>query len=75
VSGGADGRDTLSPVGPFLIWQQAHPIYLAELLRRGSGPGSALVPCEGVAVAAPIRQGRLDRAEPGRTRRTGLADT
>lgn len=30
----ADGRDTPSDVGEFLIWQQPHLIYLAELLYR-----------------------------------------
>jgi len=31
---GPEGIDSPSPVGGFLIWQQAHPIYLAELLWR-----------------------------------------
>lgn len=31
---GPDGVDCPSPVGGFLIWQQPHPIYLAELLWR-----------------------------------------
>ncbi|AYY15213.1 hypothetical protein EF847_03345 [Actinobacteria bacterium YIM 96077] len=31
---GPDARESPSPVGPFLIWQQPHPIYLAELLYR-----------------------------------------
>ncbi len=31
---GPDGRDSPSGVGVFLIWQQPHPIYLAELLYR-----------------------------------------
>ena len=31
---GPDGADSPSPIGGFLIWQQAHPIYLAELLWR-----------------------------------------
>ena len=26
-----DGRDSPSPIGPLLIWQQPHPIYYAEL--------------------------------------------
>ena len=29
-----DGRDSPSPIGPLLIWQQPHPIYYAELCRR-----------------------------------------
>jgi protein-glucosylgalactosylhydroxylysine glucosidase len=29
-----DGRDSPSPIGPLLIWQQPHPILLAELCYR-----------------------------------------
>ncbi|MFC6081740.1 hypothetical protein [Sphaerisporangium aureirubrum] len=29
-----DGRESPSPIGPFLVWQQPHPIHLAELVRR-----------------------------------------
>jgi len=29
-----DGRESPSPIGTFLIWQQPHPIYLAELVYR-----------------------------------------
>lgn len=32
----ADGRDTPSDVGEFLVWQQPHPIYYAELLYRAN---------------------------------------
>ncbi len=34
-----DGRDSPSPIGPLLIWQQPHPIFYAELayLSRPSG--------------------------------------
>ncbi|WP_422934133.1 hypothetical protein [Sinomonas sp. P47F7] len=31
---GPDGRESPSDIGPFLIWQQPHPIYLAELVFR-----------------------------------------
>ena len=31
---GPDGRDSPSGVGVFLIWQQPHPVYLAELVYR-----------------------------------------
>jgi hypothetical protein len=34
---GPDGREGPSPIAPFLIWQQPHPIFLAELVRRASG--------------------------------------
>ncbi|SER35525.1 hypothetical protein SAMN04487944_103154 [Gracilibacillus ureilyticus] len=33
---GADGRQSPSPVAPGLIWQQPHPIMLAELVYRDS---------------------------------------
>lgn len=29
-----DGRESPSPIGPLLIWQQPHPIYYAELIYR-----------------------------------------
>ncbi|HEX8500470.1 MAG TPA: hypothetical protein VF659_07770 [Pyrinomonadaceae bacterium] len=29
-----DGRDSPSPIGPLLVWQQPHPIFYAELCRR-----------------------------------------
>jgi len=32
---GPDGREAPSQVGVFLVWQQPHPIYYAELLRLG----------------------------------------
>jgi hypothetical protein len=36
---GPDGRESPSEVGAFLIWQQPHPIYYAELLwRHGQDP-------------------------------------
>ncbi|MEO3801524.1 hypothetical protein [Nonomuraea sp. B1E8] len=35
---GPDGRESPSPIGPFLLWQQPHPIFLAELVRRATGP-------------------------------------
>ncbi len=33
---GPEGRDSPSGIGPFLIWQQPHPIYFAELLYRAT---------------------------------------
>ncbi|GAA3282565.1 hypothetical protein [Nesterenkonia halobia] len=36
---GPEGRESPSDIGPFLIWQQPHPIHLAELLRRAGQPG------------------------------------
>ena len=31
------GAESPSGIGPFLVWQQAHPIYYAELVRREHG--------------------------------------
>jgi hypothetical protein len=38
---GPEGMDSPSPIGGFLIWQQPHPIYLMELIRRVQ-PGKAI---------------------------------
>jgi len=37
-----DGRDSPSSVGVFLIWQQPHPIYYAELCYRAHGDRATL---------------------------------
>jgi hypothetical protein len=34
---GPEGRDSPSPIGPLLIWQQPHPIFYAELCYRAHG--------------------------------------
>lgn len=39
---GPDGRESPSDIGPFLLWQQPHVIYLAELLRRAGGSSDAI---------------------------------
>ena len=39
---GPDGRESPSTVGVFLIWQQPHPIYLAELVFRARRERSVL---------------------------------
>ena len=31
---GPDGVESPSTIGPFLVWQQPHPVHLAELVRR-----------------------------------------
>ena len=33
---GPDGRESPSPIGTFLVWQQPHPIHLAELVYRAN---------------------------------------
>lgn len=38
-----DGQESPSSIGPFLLWQQPHPIHLAELLRRSTPDGSAVL--------------------------------
>ena len=35
---GPDGRESPSPIGSLLIWQQPHPLYLLELLWQASNP-------------------------------------
>jgi hypothetical protein len=39
---GPDGRDSPSPIGPLLIWQQPHPIFYAELCYRTHGDRATL---------------------------------
>ena len=39
---GPDGRESPSSIGVFLIWQQPHPIYLAELVYRARPEPSVL---------------------------------
>ena len=39
---GPDGRESPSGIGPFLVWQQPHPIYYAELVRRANGSTEVL---------------------------------
>jgi hypothetical protein len=39
---GRDGRESPSPIGPFLVWQQPHPIHLAELVHRATGSRETL---------------------------------
>ncbi|MFD0206792.1 MULTISPECIES: hypothetical protein [Saccharothrix] len=37
---GPDGRESPSPIGTFLVWQQPHLIHLAELVRRSGDRGA-----------------------------------
>jgi hypothetical protein len=39
---GPDARESPSPIGPFLVWQQPHPIHLAELVHRATGTRETL---------------------------------
>jgi hypothetical protein len=36
------GAESPSPIGPFLVWQQPHPIYYAELVHRERGDRATL---------------------------------
>jgi hypothetical protein len=39
---GPEGRDSPSPIGPLLIWQQPHPIFFAELCYRARSDRATL---------------------------------
>jgi hypothetical protein len=39
---GPEGRNSPSNIAPFLMWQQPHPIFLAELIRRAGHEKEAL---------------------------------
>jgi len=39
---GPEGRDSPSPIGPLLIWQQPHPIFYAELCYQSHGDATIL---------------------------------
>ena len=46
------GRDSPSPIGPLLCWQQPHPIMYAELLRRAQPERSTLTEYEDIVAAS-----------------------
>jgi hypothetical protein len=48
---GYDGRESPSKVGVFLIWQQPHPIYYAELLYRSQKDRSTLEKYKNIVFA------------------------
>src|SRR4029077_8456486 len=69
---GPDGRDSPSPIGPLLIWQQPHPIKMAELCYQGH-PGRATLDryrevvmesAEFMASFAVLRDGRYVLGPP-----------
>lgn len=47
---GPDGQDSPSKVAPFLIWQQPHPIYLAELIYRAHPDSRTLAKYEQIVT-------------------------
>lgn len=59
---GPEARESPSPIGTFLIWQQPHPIYLAELLYRRSPTQSILE--EFAEVVFQTAEFMADFAEP-----------
>lgn len=70
---GPDLRESPSDIGPFLLWQQPHPIHLAELCRRadpalgGDGMLQEIVEESAVFLAAVLREdpdGRLGLGPP-----------
>ena len=48
---GPDGIEAPSPIGPFLVWQQPHPIHLAELVYRARPSSDVLERWADVVVA------------------------
>jgi hypothetical protein len=48
---GPDGRESPSGIGPFLVWQQPHPILLAELVYRASRDRAVLQAHRDVVLA------------------------
>ena len=63
---GPEGRESPSGIGPFLIWQQPHPIYLAELIFRATGDEQVLKQyAEIVFATAEFMAGYPVRTEAG----------
>ena len=62
------GEEAPSNVGSFLIWQQPHPIYLAELLYRSTGDESLLSKYGNIVqeTAEMMESFRIDNKEKGR---------
>lgn len=64
---GPDGVDSPSKVSPFLMWQQPHPIFLAELIWRARRDGATLKRYgELVAATADLLASYPHRDEDGR---------
>ncbi len=61
---GPDGREGPSPISAFLIWQQPHPIYLAELIWRADPVGAleryAAIVLESAAFMADVVEPTAD---------------
>ena len=55
------GAESPSPIGPFLIWQQPHPIFYAELCYR-SHPNHATLEKYGQSYSRPRTSWRRTRS-------------
>jgi hypothetical protein len=62
---GPEGSQTPSPIAPFLIWQQPHPIYLAELARLAGTPDVTLRYARVVLETAAFMASFADRTPRG----------
>lgn len=63
---GPDARESPSSIGPFLVWQQPHPIYLAELVYRARPDRAVLEELADVVFAtADFMAGFAHRTERG----------
>jgi hypothetical protein len=65
---GPEGRESPSTVNPFIMWQQPHPIYLAEALYRARGDRATLeqyrelvFETANLLASWPIRDGKKNR--------------
>jgi hypothetical protein len=63
---GPTGRESPNVIGPLLLWQQPHPIHLAELLRLAGSPGVEERYQQVVDESAEFLAAWLSRADDGR---------
>ncbi len=63
---GPDGRESPSSIGVFLIWQQPHPIYLAELVYRARPEPAVLEAYREVVFESAEFMASYARMEDGR---------
>jgi hypothetical protein len=64
---GDDGRESPSAVNPFIMWQQPHPIYLAEAIYRARPERATLERYRGLV----LETAELLASWPGRDGKTG----
>lgn len=68
---GLGGMESPSPINPFIMWQQPHPIFLAELLRRADPDGDTVALYAEVVGATADLLGSWPLAEGDGTRHLG----